>query len=216
MTESRLIHRRCSGFLRSVLEVQCIMPENINCESFEPTFPLTRDVEFVEWQRELKRLSWSGLKIREADSSGEDGRKMKDLQVSCEPLGVLSILRNIETIATHRVLFVEECGVHVGFCVSSLEAECTDPIFIQTIGVVSEGQHRGIGVALLESATSREPNRDIALAAQKDNAGAFVLAKKFAMSIGASVQKVKLGTYADDYLGITRGIGYRILVIRRP
>lgn len=70
-------------------------------------------------------------------------------------------------------------------------------------------------MVLLRAAVEREPRRNIALATEDDNEGAQALNKKFATSIGATMRKVKLGTYDDSDLGIRRGIGYRSWVIER-
>lgn len=191
-------------------------PEARKYESYEPTFPYIKDSGIKEWQSKLKKLSWSALTIRDATASGADGRKMKDLQAACEPIGVLSVQKNVETIAAQQVLLAEVEGVHVGFCAFSPGPQKTDPLFIQTIGVEPLAQSRGIGFELLSAATEREPHRNIALAIRNDNTGAHALTKRFAQATEASLHKVKLGTYLDTHLGITRGMGYRIWLIQLP
>lgn len=141
---------------------------------------------------------------------------MKDLQAACEPITILSVHKNVETITTQQVLLAEVEGVHVGFCVFSPGLQETDPLFIQTIGVERTAQGRGIGMALLSAAAELEPHRNIALATRNDNAGAHALKKKFAETNGSSIHKVKLGTYLDNHLGITKGMGYHVWLIQRP
>lgn len=191
-------------------------PETREYESYEPTFPYFKDAGISEWQSSLKQLSWSALTIRAATVSGADGRKMKDLQAACEPLGILSVRKNVETIAAQQVLLAEVEGVHVGFCAFSPGPQKIDPLFIQTIGVEPLAQSRGIGFALLSAAAEREPHRNIALATRDDNAGSHALTKRFAKAIEASIHRVKLGTYLDVHLGITRGMSYRAWLIKRP
>lgn len=141
---------------------------------------------------------------------------MKDLQAACEPIDILPVQKNVETIAAKQVLLAEVDEVHAGFCVFSVGPNKTDPLFIQTIGVEPLARGRGIGFALLTAAAEREPHRDIAFATQNDNAGAHALTKRFAQAKGASRHKVKLGTYLDAHLGITRGMGYRAWLIQHP
>ncbi|MNW30271.1 Acetyltransferase (GNAT) family protein [compost metagenome] len=184
-------------------------------ESYEPTFPYIEDVGIKEWRSRLKQLAWSAPTIREATISGEDGRKMKDLQAACEPIGILSVRKNVETIAVQQVLLAEVEGVHVGFCVSSPGPQVTDPLFVQTIGVDPLARSRGIGFALLSAAAEREPHRNIAFATLNYNTGAHASTSRFARADGSSIHKVKLGTYLDTHLGITRGMGYRVWLVRR-
>ncbi|MGL3808150.1 GNAT family N-acetyltransferase [Paeniglutamicibacter sp. R2-26] len=122
---------------------------------------------------------------------------------------------NASKITEQLVLLAEIDGVHVGFCVSAPGLQDSDPLFIQVVAVAPEAQRRGVGLALLTAAAKREPRRDIALATQDDNVAARSLNEQFAKSIGASIRRVRLGTYRDGDLGIRRGLGYRAWVIQR-
>lgn len=184
-------------------------------EAFEPTFPLSRDPEFIGWTNRLTTLSSSPVSIREATAVAQDGRRMKDLQVACSPISVQSVRENVSAIIERLVLLAEIDGIHVGFCVSSPGPHDADPMFIQVVAVAPDAQRRGVGLALLTAAAKREPRRDIVLATQNDNIAAQSLNEQFAKSIGASIRKVSLGTYRDCDFGIQRGMGYRAWAIQR-
>jgi len=114
------------------------------------------------------------------------------------------------------VFFAIVSEVHVGFCVSLVGASESDPIFIQIVGVAETARTQGIGTALMRAATERSPRRIIALATQDANRAARSMNERFAKSIGAEFQRVKLGTYRDRDLGIRRGLGYRPWIIEHP
>lgn len=118
-------------------------------------------------------------------------------------------------IAERVVLLAEIDEVHVGFCVLLRTQEDSAPLFVQVVGVAPEAQRRGAALALLTAVTASEPLRDIALATQDSNIAARALNERFARSIGSSIGRVPLGTYRDRDLGIGRGMGYRVWVIRR-
>jgi ribosomal protein S18 acetylase RimI-like enzyme len=141
---------------------------------------------------------------------------MRDLQFACSPIVVRSESDNVSMIARQLVLLAEIDEVHVGFCVSHPGAAVSDPLFIQIVAVAPPAQRRGAGLALLAAAAAREPYRDIALATQDSNVAARALTERFARSIGARIERVRLGTYRDRDLGIRRGVGYRAWFIRRP
>lgn len=183
-------------------------------EALEPVFP-GRDPEFDDWANRLETLSSSTLSIREANAVAQDGRRMRDLQVLCSPIGVQSVRENASTIAKRLVFLAEIDGVHVGFCVSSPGLLDSDPLFIRIVAVAPGAQRRGVGVALLTVAAEREPQRNIALATQDDNVAARSLNEQFAKSIGATIRRINLGTYRDSDLGISRGMGYRAWAIQR-
>ena len=184
-------------------------------ESFEPPFPFTRDPWADDWSSRLAALTSSRVSIREARKVAQDGRRLVDLQVACPPISVSSVRKNAKTIAERLVLIAEIDEVHVGFCVSSVGPNEHDPLFVQLVGVVPAAQRRGVGLALLTSAAGREPQRDIALATQDDNAAARAMNKRFAASIGADIQRVRSGTYPNSDLGIPTGMGYRAWLIQR-
>ena len=140
---------------------------------------------------------------------------MRHLQIACSPISVLSVQQNISTIADRRVLFAEMDQTHVGFCVSHASAIGPGPLYIQVVGVVTEAQRSGTGVALLIAAAEYEPGRDIVLATQDSNAAARAMNERFATSIDASIERIALGTFPDRDLGISRGLGYRSWIIRR-
>lgn len=185
-------------------------------KEFDSVFPLRDDPRFQEWRRQVEALSSaSAVSIREAVADGHDGQRMSDVQNVTERLPILDVKKNVLKIAKTVVLLAEIDGVHVGFCISLSGDQDSDPLFIQEVGVVPGARGRGIGMVLLRAAAEREPRRNIALATEDDNEGAQALNKKFATSIGATMRKVKLGTYEDSDLGIRRGIGYRSWVIER-
>jgi ribosomal protein S18 acetylase RimI-like enzyme len=185
-------------------------------EKFEYAPSPARDERFRIWRQQLRSMSSSAALLRRAAEKGQDGRRIKDLQVACSPISVRSVRDNVSMIARQEVLLAEVDGIHVGFCVSHLGASESDPLFIQLVGVASEAQQRGIGLALITAASAHEPRRDVAVATQDSNTAARALNERFARSIGASIERVKLGTYRDPDLGIVRGLGYRAWLIRRP
>lgn len=87
------------------------------CEymAVEPIFPLNRDQEFLGWTHRLAALSSSEVLVREATELGQDGRRMKDLQVLCSSIGILPVKENAPTITEKLVLLAEIDSVHVGY-----------------------------------------------------------------------------------------------------
>ena len=185
-------------------------------EAFDSPWPLGRDPELARWHHRLETLSSSEVSIRDATAAGQDGRRVCDLQLECSPITVRSVRDNVLMIAERNVLLAEIDEVHVGFCVSSLGSRGVDPLFVQLVGVARAAQRRGVGLALLTAAAQRNPRQIIALATQDQNTAARALNERFADSIGASIRRVRLGTYRDHDLGITRGLGYRPWEIQRP
>jgi GNAT superfamily N-acetyltransferase len=184
-------------------------------EAFEMSFPPNRDSKHNEWRRQLASLSSSDFSIREAAMTASDARRVTDLQGACEPLGIRSVRDNASMISTQAVLIAEIDETHIGFCVSFPGPKESDPLFARVIGVVPDAQRRGVATALLHTAAKREPQRDIVLATQDDNLAAQTLNRRFAHSIGASIQRISLGTYRNQDLGITQGLGYRAWIIQR-
>lgn len=184
-------------------------------EAFQSPWPFRPDPELEAWRRRVETLSASEASIREATPSGQDGRRLWDLQLVCEPIVPQPIRKNVLMIAERIVLLAEIDGVHVGFCASLLGPKSLDPLFIQLVGVAPGMQRRGVGLALLDAAAKREPGRDLALATQDTNVAARTLNERFATSIGASIRRVPLGTYRHHDLAIPRGLRYRTWVIER-
>lgn len=184
-------------------------------EEFESAFPLRREQRFEEWRCRLGILSSSRVLIREASATVQDGHRVRDLQIVCSPISVRSVEDNVSMIAEQLVLFAEIDEVHVGFCVLLRTQEDSAPLFVKVVGVAPEAQRRGAAFALLTAATASEPLRDIALATQDSNTAARALNEQFARSSDSRIERVPLGTYRDCDLGIRRGMGYRVWIIRR-
>jgi ribosomal protein S18 acetylase RimI-like enzyme len=185
-------------------------------EAFDSPWPLGRDPKLAGWHHRLGTLSSSEVSIRDAQAVGQDGRRLWDLQLECSPITVRSVRDNVLMIAERRVLLAEIDEVHVGFCVSFSGPKGSDPLFIQLVGVAPAAQRRGVGLALLTAVAERAPRQVTALATRDENVAARALNERFADSIGASIRRVRLGTYRDHDLGITRGLGYRAWEIHRP
>ena len=187
-----------------------------NHEAFDSPIPFGRDPALDIWKRRLAKLSSSVVSIREAAATPQDGRRVWDLQLMCSPITPRSVRDNVSMITERTVLLAEIGHVHVGFCASFAGPSETDPIFVQLVGVVTEAQRLGVGLALLTAAAERDPLRDIAMATLDENIQARALNDRFASSIGATIRRVPRGTYPDRHLGIRRGDGYRAWIIRRP
>lgn len=134
---------------------------------------------------------------------------MRYLQGACERITVQTESYNDALIAKQLVLFAMIGSTHVGFCVSMMGTAESDPVFIQLVGVVEAARGRGIGTALMHAVAGHAPHRTIALATQDDNLAARRMNENFAAAIGGELQRVNLGTYKDEALGIRRGLGYR-------
>ncbi|WP_419775730.1 GNAT family N-acetyltransferase [Microbacterium oxydans] len=141
---------------------------------------------------------------------------MKNLQLVCPPITVRPVRDNLATIHRGDVLVAEIDHVYVGYCLSHLGRDASDPLFIQVVAVAPEARGRGVGQALLGSAAERAPLRDIALATRDDNVAARAMNERFAESLDASIRRVPLTTFRLRDLGISRGLGYRAWEIRRP
>lgn len=183
---------------------------------FDSPFPLGADPALTEWQQSLEGISSSKIAVRTASPVGSDGRKMWDLQLVCSPITVKSVSQNVQTIMRQSVFLAEVGGVHVGRCISRPGQAIGEPLYIQVVAVAPGAQRRGVGSALLSAAAEAEPKRSIALATQDENTGARAMVESFARSLGANVERVKLGTFRDSDLGISRGLGYRAWLVRRP
>ncbi|MGF3054021.1 GNAT family N-acetyltransferase [Microbacterium sp. YY-03] len=184
--------------------------------AWEPTLPASRDQRFLRWQDELSSLITPRVSIRTAVPTPEDARRMRDMQIVCEPITVLSLETNAHTINDRLALFAEIENVHVGFCVAFPGVKTSDPMFVQVVAVVPAAQRRGIGRELLAAAATTEPERDIVFATQESNLAAHAMSARFAGELGATLQRVNLGVYPDRYLGIQRGQGYRAWRVKRP
>ena len=201
---------RCGACLNSRMP-----PSSNDFEEFEPAFPYSQDATHKEWQHALKSIRDAPVSIREAQPTGTDGRRMKDMQFSCEPITVQAVAKNVDLIDEHTVLFAEQNGVHVGFCLIVDDRQAQSPLFIQVVAVVPEAQRQGIGMQLMEAAASIAPTRNIAFATQDENAAARALNERFATSLQANLRKVRLGTFPNRSLGIQRSDGYRSWLIER-
>lgn len=184
--------------------------------TFEPTFPASLDQRFSCWQEKLRTLTSSQVSIRAAAPTPEDARRMWDIQLACEPITVLSLEENTQTIHDRLTFFAEIDGVHVGLCIAVPEAKASDPLFVQVVAVVPTAQRRGIGRKLLAAAASEDAERDIVFATQENNQAARAMNARFASELGATIERVNMGVYPDRYLGIQRGQGYRVWKVKRP
>lgn len=184
--------------------------------AFESTLPVSRDERLLRWQNEVTSLTSSKVSIRTAAPTPEDARRMWDMQLLCEPITVLSLHTNAQTINDRLVLFGEIEGVHVGFCIASPGTNASDPMFVQVVAVVPDVQGRGIGRELLATAAAAEPERDIVFATQESNLAAHAMNARFASELGATLERVNLGVFPDRHLGIQRGHGYRAWRVKRP
>jgi GNAT superfamily N-acetyltransferase len=154
--------------------------------------------------------------IRPAAPTGEEARRIWDLQLVCDPIVPRLIRENVSMITDHDVLIAEIDGIHVGFCVSMTSARAQDPLFIQIVGVAPSARRRGIGLALMMAAAQQAPERHIALATQDSNTAARGMNDRFAKLTRATIRRVPLGALPDHHLGINRGLGYRVWLIERP
>lgn len=186
-----------------------------NFDAFEPTFPPSRDVAYLKWVEQLRALSTSEVSIRRAAPTGEDGLRVRDIQILCAPITVLPVSKNVTTIAAETVLLAQIDDVHVGYCHIASVRRDSAPMFVRVVAVTPAAQRRGVGLALLTTAAGLQPRHDIALATQDGNAAARAMNEKFAELIGASIRRVSLGTYRNSDLGIRRGDGYRVWLIER-
>lgn len=189
--------------------------DKIAFDALEPAFPLTRDPDFVAWVAQLATLPSSEVAIRRGTASPQDARRLRDLQVRCEPITVRSVRANGATLVEYSVLLAEIEDVHVGYCCFAVGAQSSAPIIVQVVAVAPEAQRRGIGMKLLTAASDSDSRRDIVLATQDNNYAARALNARFASSIGAVLRRIPLGTYPDNALGIQRGLGYRAWTIER-
>ncbi len=210
---SRGNRRRMRAFKRSMSGEKV---EQRDFAAFEPTQPASRDQRFLRWQDELSSLISTQVSIRSSSAHATGCPTHADMQTVCEPITVLSLSTNAQTIKDRLVLFAEIESVHVGFCVASPGVKTSDPMFVQVVAVVPAAQRRGIGRELLAAAASTEPERDIVFATQESNLAAHAMNARFAGELGATLERVNLGVYPDRYLGIQRGQGYRAWRVKRP
>lgn len=183
--------------------------------ALEPVFPPASDPGLMLWRASLRELPPSKFRVRQATEDPADARRLKDLQLACEPITVQSVRDNATTITDHLVLLAEISGVHVGFSVASIGQNDADPTFVQVVAVAPSTQRRGVGLTLLSSVAERAPQQDIAFATRDDNDAALALTKRFTELIGATMRAVPKGTYRHRDLGTARGMGYRPWVIQR-
>lgn len=196
------------------------MPEHSEDEDlrrFEPALPASRDPFHLAWRAALSRLRLDAhISIREAMPSGIDARRMKDMQIACEPLGPQTVARNLETLKQNLVvLFAEAEDTPVGFLSYCPPASKVDPLIVQVVGIVPEARRRRTGTALLEAACERYPGCDVAFATREENVSAHSLFRGFATQTQRSVRRVRRGVFRDGDLGIERGDGYRVWVLLR-
>lgn len=101
----------------------------------EPVFPLTSDPQLMRWRASLNTLWPSRFKLREGSEDPTDARRLKDLQLECEPITVQTVQHNATTIADNLVLLAEIGTVHVGFCIASIGSVASRPTFIKVVAV---------------------------------------------------------------------------------
>lgn len=183
--------------------------------AFEPVFPLSSDPQLLRWRASLNTLRSSRFRLREGTEDPTDARRLKDLQLECEPITVQTVQHNATTIADNLVLLAEIGTVHVGFCIASIGGVASRPTFIQVVAVAPAAQRQGIAMAFLTSVAARAPHRDIAFATRDDNEAALALTTRFAERIGATLRTMPPGTYRHSDLGTAPGLGYRPWLIER-
>jgi len=170
---------------------------------------------FGVWKQELDALTGSEVLVREAAPSERDGRWMRWMQADCESVFIQSVEHNVSKITKQLVLVAEIEAHPVGFCRALVGRAESDPLFIQLVAVVPGARRRGVGLALLEAAASREPQRSIAMATLDDNVAARRLNERFAKSIGCEIQRVPLRRYRRTDLGFDGGEHHHPWVINR-
>ncbi len=141
---------------------------------------------------------------------------MWDIQLVCEPITVLSLEENAQSIRERLTVFAEIEGVHVGYCIAVPGTTESDPLLVQVVAVVPAVQRRGIGRKLLAAVASEDAERDIVFATQESNQAARAMNARFASELGATLERVNLGVYSDRHLGIQRGQGFRVWMVKRP
>lgn len=181
-----------------------------------PELPfLGPDAQHQQWLSQLKALPSEEVNIREAAPTGADARRMWDLQAVCVPLVPQTLSKNVSSIEERLVLIAAIENVHVGFCIALINQIPSDPVFIQVVAVAPPLRRRGIGLALLATAAERAPERNVAMATQDINFPARAMNERFADTLNARIDRVRLGIYKDADLAIRRGQGYRPWLIQR-
>lgn len=188
-------------------------------EELEPRLPARADVVFQAWREALSRLPDAAVSIRRADPTPADSRRLRDLQVACEPITPQMLRDNAKSIAEAHVFLAEIERVPVGFIQVAID-EAHPVLFAQAVGVVPKAQGRGIGRRLLTTAASCAPERPIVLATRETNAAAHALLNGFAASTGATVLQVSRGTYPDALAAVPtdsdEAEAYGLWEIKRP
>lgn len=194
----------------------------IDAMSFEelaPPPPWEQDVIWEEWVEARLQLSASPSTVRRADPTPADSRRMRDLQMACEPITPRLLRENKATIAENQVFFAEIDRVPVGFIQVAIN-DAHPVLFAQAIGVVPQAQGRSIGRRLLTTAASVAPERPIVLATRDTNEAAHALINGFAASTGATVHQVSRGTYPDGLAAVPtdphEAQAYEVWEIKRP
>jgi GNAT superfamily N-acetyltransferase len=170
---------------------------------------------FVAWKGRLRSLPRSGLSVRTAVPTPEDGRWLRWMQADCESLFIHSIDDNVSRIDRELVSIAEIDADPVGFCIALVGPTESDPLFLQQVAVVPLARRRGAGLALLKAVGERAPRRDIAMATLDENEAAHALNEKLAKSIGASIRRVPLRQYRRSQLGFAQGERHRPWLIER-
>lgn len=170
---------------------------------------------FGAWKEGLEALPPSGVSIREAAQTAQDGRWMRWIQADCESTNIHSVEDNVSKIAQQHVLLAEIADYPVGFCCVLAGQLDSDPLFIQLVAVAPSARRRGVGLALLSAAARWQPQRNIAMATLDDNVDARRLNDRLAQSIGGNIQRVPLSRFRPSDLGFARGERHRPWLIDR-
>lgn len=174
-----------------------------------------KDPGFDEWKKRLDHLSDSGVQVRPAEPTAEDGRRMRWVQAACESLFIHDVGYNVSRIEKQTVLIAEVSGDPVGFCIALAGRAEDAPVFVQLVAVVPEARRRGAGVALLHAVASAEPQRDIVMATLDSNTAARALNEHFAASIGATIRRVPIRSFRRSEMGFAEGEKHRPWIITR-
>ena len=170
---------------------------------------------FLAWKERLASLPLSGPVVRETMRTVGDGQSMQWIQAVDESAYINDVDGNISTMSEKTVMLAEVDGIPVGFSVSLLGRWDPQTLFVQRVLVAPLARRRGIGLALLTAAAEQHPGRDIAVAALDENDAVHKLNHRFAESIGASIRRVPVRTYARTDLGFAQQESHRPWVIER-
>jgi GNAT superfamily N-acetyltransferase len=175
-----------------------------------------RDPGFDTWKEQLDSLPPSGVSVREAEPTIDDGNWMRWIQADCESTFIHGADENVSKIKKQLVLVAEIEGHPVGFCLALVGRTDSLPLFIQLVAVVPSARRRGAGLAMLSAAAGREPRRNIAMATLDDNTAAHNLNEHFSKSIGGKIHRVPVRTFWRTELGFAEGEKHRPWLIERP